>query len=126
MIPLVVFVGAGLGGLGRWWIGGWVQESAGASFPWGTLVVNASGSLLLGFLYAFLVGTEASPQLRAFAAIGVCGGYTTFSTFSYESVQLLQHGEWGRAAVYMAGSVALSLAGVILGIWLAQGALRGG
>jgi CrcB protein len=123
--PLVVFLGAGLGGVGRFALGGWIQRAAGPAFPLGTLVVNVSGSLLLGFLYALLAGMNAPPQWRAFVGIGLCGGYTTFSTFSYEAVQLLQEAQWSRAAVYIGGSVMLSLAGAVLGAWLAAGILRG-
>lgn len=124
MLWLVVLVGGGLGALTRYGFGGWVQESAGAGFPWGTLVVNVSGSLLLAFLYALLEGVRARPEWRAFLGIGFCGGYTTFSTFSYEAFRLLQEGQWSRATAYMAGSLVLALAGTLAGFYLGETVLR--
>lgn len=115
MIPFVVFVGAGLGGVARYAIGGWIQQSAGPGFPWGTLAINLSGSLALTFLYALLEGTSAPAQWRAFVGIGVLGGYTTFSTFSYEAVRLLQDAQWNRATVYVLASVVGSLGAALLG-----------
>jgi fluoride exporter len=126
MLALVIFVGAGLGGVSRYAVAGWVQAAAGASFPWGTLLVNVTGSLLLALIYAILEGTSGSPEWRAFLGIGFCGGYTTFSTFSYETVRLLQDGEWEHATLYIVGSVALSLAGAVLGFWLGSAVLRRG
>ena len=120
MAALVVFVGAGLGGVARYAVGGWVQSSAGVEFPWATLLINVSGSLLLTLVYGLLEGTAAAPEWRAFLGIGVLGGYTTFSTFSYESLRLLQHGQLGRASLYVVGSVLLSLLGASLGFRLAS------
>lgn len=115
MTSLVVFVGAGLGGLLRYALGGWVQESSGSTFPWGTLVINVSGSVALALVYAVLEGTRLTPQYRAFIGIGILGGYTTFSTFSYEAMRLLQDAQWGRAGAYVLASVAGSLAGALVG-----------
>ncbi|HEX5580139.1 MAG TPA: fluoride efflux transporter CrcB [Gemmatimonadaceae bacterium] len=126
MVALVIFVGAGLGGLARYGVSGWVQGIGGAGFPWGTLLVNVTGSLLLGFVYAFLEGTAAAPEWRAFLGIGVLGGYTTFSTFSYETLRLAQDGQWERALLYAGGSVLLSLAGAVLGLRLASVVLARG
>jgi CrcB protein len=126
MIPLAIFVGAGLGGVARYVVGGWVQAGAGASFPWGTLVVNVSGSLLLGFLYSLLGSSPGTAQWRAFVGVGFCGGYTTFSTFSYEAANLVQGGEWNRAVLYMAGSVLLSLMAMLVGFRLAANLLHRG
>lgn len=89
MTSFAIFVGAGLGGLGRYVVIAWVQSIGGATFPWGTLLINVTGSLLLTFVYAVLEGTAGAPEWRAFRGIGVIGGYTTFSTFSYEAVSLL-------------------------------------
>ena len=119
MAPLVIFVGAGLGGVARYGLSIWMQTLAGAGFPWGTLVINVSGSLLLTLVYGLLEGSGAAPEWRAFLGIGFLGGYTTFSTFSYEAVRLLQDGEWTRALAYALGSVLLSLLGAILGFRLA-------
>jgi CrcB protein len=103
-----------------------MQAAAGPGFPWGTLVINVSGSLLLMFVYNFLEGTAAPSEWRAFLGIGLLGGYTTFSTFSYETVRLLQDGEWKRAAAYVIASVILSLAAAVLGFRLASVLLRRG
>lgn len=126
MTALVIFVGAGLGGLARYGVSGWVQVAGGAGFPWGTLLVNVTGSLLLASVYASLEGTAAAPEWRAFLGIGVLGGYTTFSTFSYETLRLVQDGQWERALLYAAGSVLLSLGGAVLGFRLAWVILQGG
>lgn len=125
MVPLVIFVGAGIGGLARYTLSEWVQPSSG-SFPWGTLVVNVTGSLLLALTYGLLEGTAVAPEWRAFLGIGVLGGYTTFSTFSYEAVRLLQDGEWQRAALYVVGSVVVSLAAAMIGFRLASELLHRG
>jgi CrcB protein len=126
VVAFVIFVGAGLGGLARYGVSGWVQAAGGAGFPWGTLLINVTGSLLLTVVYAVLEGTAAAPEWRAFLGIGVLGGYTTFSTFSYEAVRLLQDGEWERALLYVAGSVLLSLAGAALGFRVGSELLRRG
>ncbi len=124
MVWLVVLVGGGIGALARYWLGGWVQNAAGADFPWGTLAINVSGSLLLALLYALLEGSRARPEWRAFLGIGFCGGYTTFSTFSYEAFRLLEDGQWNRAAAYMLGSLVLALAGTFAGFYLGETVLR--
>ncbi len=124
MVWLVVLVGGGIGALARYWLGGWIQNAAGADFPWGTLAINVSGSLLLALLYALLEGSRARPEWRAFLGIGFCGGYTTFSTFSYEAFRLLQDGQWRRAAAYMLGSLVLALAGTFAGFYLGETVLR--
>ncbi len=116
MLAFVIFVGAGIGGVARYVVSGWVHAAAGPGFPWGTLLINVTGSLLLTFVYGLLDGTPAAPEWRAFLGVGVLGGYTTFSTFSYETVRLLQDGEWQRALLYVLGSVVLSLAGAVLGV----------
>jgi fluoride exporter len=126
MVPFVIFLGAGLGGLSRYAIGGWVQSALGAGYPWGTLVINVSGSLALMFLYAMLDSSMARPEWRAFLGIGFLGGYTTFSTFTYETIRLWQDGEWARGIAYVGGSVVLSLAAGLLGLQLATALIRRG
>jgi fluoride exporter len=126
MVGLVIFVGAGLGGLARYVVSGWAQGATGAVFPWGTLLINVTGSLLLTLVYGTLEGVPAAPEWRAFLGIGVLGGYTTFSTFSYEAVRLLLDGEWEWASLYVFGSVILSLAGALVGLRLASVLLRRG
>jgi CrcB protein len=126
MTMLAVFVGAGLGGLTRYGISEWIHHSAGPAFPWGTLVINVSGSLLLTFVYAVLEGTAAAPEWRAFLGVGLLGGYTTFSTFSYETVRLIQDGDWSRAGLYVGASVVASLGAAIIGFNLGLSFLRRG
>lgn len=116
MLVLLIFVGAGLGGVARHAVGGWIQTASAGAFPWSTLLINVTGSLLLAALYAMVEGSAAAPQWRAFLGVGVLGGYTTFSTFSVDALRLLQAGEAGRALLYVAGSVVLSLAAAALGL----------
>jgi CrcB protein len=113
--------GSALGGVSRYLFGGALQRLAGGTFPIGTLVVNVTGSFLLGAILRYAVDTPGlSPEGRALLTVGFCGGYTTFSTFSYETVALLEDGEWTRASVYLAVSVLLSIAATFLGIVAAR------
>ena len=123
-----VAIGSALGGVSRYLLGGLVQRILDTTFPAGTLLVNISGSFLLGAILRYAIDTPSlSPEVRALLTIGFCGGYTTFSTFSYEAVALLKDGEWTRAGFYMAASVLLSIGGTLLGFGLAREviALRG-
>lgn len=113
-----IFLGSGLGGLARWGASGFVASRLGETFPWGTLAVNLSGSLLIGFV-ATLTGPEgrwlAPAAFREFFMLGLLGGYTTFSSFSLQTLNLAREGEWARAAANVLLSVALCLVGVWLG-----------
>lgn len=113
-----IFIGGGLGSLARWWASGFVAERFGQTFPWGTLLVNVSGSFVIG-LFATLTGPEgrflAPASFRQFFMLGVCGGYTTFSSFSLQTLSLAEDGEWFRAAMNAVLSVILCLLGVWLG-----------
>ncbi len=115
-----IALGGAAGSLLRYGIGSAVQQRAGAGFPVGTLLVNVTGSLLLGFLARWLMETTVSPEMRAALTIGLCGGYTTFSTFSIDTVRLLEEGSWGRAGTYVLASVVLSLLATIAGLALAR------
>lgn len=126
MLLLLVFLGAGIGGAVRYLLGGWIQAQTGAAFPWGTLAVNVTGSFALALILVFLEGTRVSPGWRVFLGIGVCGGYTTFSTFGYETVRLLQDGQWSRAGAYVTLSVALSIMASFLGFGIAHTMLSKG
>lgn len=111
-----IAMGSALGGAARYSLGGLVQRLAPGEFPLGTLVINVLGSFLLGFIVRYALETPAvSAEVRAFLTIGLCGGFTTFSTFSYESATLLERGEWSRLAVYAGLSLLLTIGGVLLG-----------
>jgi CrcB protein len=119
---LIIAVGGAIGSMGRYWISGLVAERWGETLPWGTLVVNSTGSLLIGFIFGITApGSRflAPVGFREFFMIGICGGYTTFSSFSLQSLQMLQEGEWARAAAYTAIALLTSFIGVWLGFTLA-------
>ena len=119
-----IALGSALGGVGRYLFGGTIQRWTPGEFPLGTLAVNVTGSLILGFIVRYALETPAvSTETRAFLTIGFCGGFTTFSTFSYESAVLLQKGEWSRLALYTGLSMALTIAATLAGFALAGGAL---
>ncbi|MDX1563668.1 MAG: fluoride efflux transporter CrcB [Gammaproteobacteria bacterium] len=112
-----IAIGSALGGVGRYAMSGLSARYFGENFPWGTFAVNVSGSLAIGVLAA-LLPAEARPgadQARAFLMIGICGGFTTFSSFSLETLNLARNGDWPAAAGYTLGSVVLCLAAVCLG-----------
>lgn len=119
---LVVAAGTMLGGLARWSVSGFFYLLLETGFPWGTLLVNATGSLLIGF-YATLSAPDgrllASPLQRHFVMTGFCGGYTTFSIFSLETLQLIQAGQSGLAGAYAGLSVVTWLLAVWAGFVLA-------
>ena len=121
-----VALGGALGALARYGISGWVYDRMGESFPWGTLVVNLVGCLALGLVIRWLQVSAVSPEVRPFLTIGVLGAFTTFSTFSYETMALLQEGQWLRAGLYMGGSVVLGLIAMVAGMALATAFARAG
>lgn len=112
-----VAIGGGSGAVVRYVLGGWISERAGPGFPWGTLVINASGSFVLCLL-ATLALERFTLSRTWFVALGVgfCGGYTTFSTFSYETLRLAAEGSWARAGYNVVASVAAALLAGLLGI----------
>lgn len=116
-----VALGSALGGVARYLLGGFIQERSGSTFPVQTLVINITGSFLLGLIQRFALDTSAfSPEVRTMLTIGFCGGYTTFSTFSLETVRLLEDGDWRRAGLYITLSVVLTIAAALLGIAAAR------
>lgn len=120
-----VALGSAIGGAARYLLGGWIQQRTGGAFPVHTLLINVSGSFLLGFLQRYGLETTAlSPEVRTMLTIGFCGGYTTFSAFSYETVLLLEQGDWRRAALYTGLSVALTVAAAVAGIGAARELIR--
>jgi len=113
---LWIAVGSALGGIARFAMSGLIATRIGEIFPWGTLAVNVLGSFVIGFFATLtgpdiLVGTTA----RQFVMIGICGGYTTFSSFSLETLNLVQDGDWLRASGNIVASVVLCLAAVWFG-----------
>ena len=115
---LWVSFGSAIGGAGRYLGSGLVARLIGETFPWGTLLVNVIGSFLIGIV-ATLVAPDGrlfmGPAARQFVMLGVLGGFTTFSSFSLQTLNLMQEGEWLHASGYVFGSVGLCLAGVWLG-----------
>jgi CrcB protein len=116
-----IALGSALGGVSRYLFGGLIQRLIDTPFPSGTLAINVVGSLLLGFIIRYSLETPAvSPELRGFLTIGFCGGFTTFSTFSYESAVMLEEGQWTRLAAYVGLSVLLTVAGTLAGFAVAR------
>jgi fluoride exporter len=113
-----IFVGSALGGVARYWCSGVAARLIGETFPWGTLIVNVVGSFIIGFFAAiagpdgrWLVGTTG----RQFVMVGFCGGYTTFSSFSLQTLNLMHDGEWCLVGLNIGASVVLCLLAVWLG-----------
>lgn len=122
MIQLVA-IGAGgaIGAIARFWLSHRVFDLMGRGFPWGTLAVNFTGSFLIGVLFiAFQNKFPVHDAVRAGLMLGVLGGFTTFSTFSIETVNLLLEGSWFRASAYIVSSVGLCVAGTLLGITITR------
>lgn len=118
---LAIALGGALGSVLRYAVGRFVQRIAHAGFPVGTLAVNVIGCVLVGVLTKHFMNDEANPLLRTALIVGFCGGFTTFSAFSIETVGLLVGGEWVRAGAYVAASLVACLAGTALGFTLARG-----
>ncbi len=118
---VAVGVGGMVGAVGRYLVSGWVHRWAGVGFPWGTLAVNVAGCLALGALMGLVEARVAiSPAWRVFLGLGVLGSFTTFSSFGYETVELLRGGEPALALANAAGSLVLGLAAVVAGAVLAR------
>jgi CrcB protein len=117
-----VAIGGALGTTARYWLSGVVARSVGETFPWGTLVINVTGSFVIGFFGA-LTGPDGrlfvGSTARQFVMVGMCGGYTTFSSFSLQTLNLMNDGEWLQGGVNIGLSVLLCMiavrAGVVLG-----------
>jgi fluoride exporter len=116
---LWVAIGGALGSMARYGIGGLVSDKMGSSFPWGTLVINVTGSFIIGILGALTAPEgKMTPQSRVLTTqlliTGVCGGYTTFSSFSLQTLNLLRDREW----LYAGGNVLLSVVLCLIAVWL--------
>jgi CrcB protein len=111
-----VAIGGALGTAGRYWLSGLVARLIGETFPWGTLLINVTGSFIIGF-FATLTGPDGrvfvGSTARQFVMIGMCGGYTTFSSFSLQTLSLMNDGEWFRAG----GNIGLSVALCLIAVW---------
>jgi CrcB protein len=116
---LWIALGGALGTVARYWFSGFVARIIGETFPWGTLLVNVSGSFIIGF-FAALTGPDGrmfvGSTARQFVMVGLCGGYTTFSSFSLQTLNLMNDGEWLRAG----GNIVLSVALCLIFVWLGQ------
>ena len=120
---LLVFVGAGIGGALRHGVNLASEWAFGPGFPWSTLAVNVVGSFAMGMLAGWLAvkaGAEWSQPVRLFLDTGILGGFTTFSAFSLDAVLLWERGAKYAALAYIGGSVALSIGGLLLGLFLAR------
>ena len=119
MSYLWIAIGSALGGMARYWCAGIAARMFGETFPWGTLIVNIVGSFIIGF-FAALTGPDgrlyAGTVVRQFVMIGLCGGYTTFSAFSLQTLNLMNDGEWLRAG----GNIVLSVLCCMLAVWAGQ------
>ena len=111
----MIALGGAVGSVARYLLGGVVQRTAGLVFPIGTLAVNVSGSFIAGFLLRYFMNVQTHPSLRAALIVGFCGGFTTFSAFTTETLGLFEGGEYARAALYVTASLALSLMAVFAG-----------
>jgi CrcB protein len=123
---LWVALGSALGGMGRYACSGLGARFLGETFPWGTLFVNVVGSLIIGAL-AVVIPAESrllADNSREFLMIGLCGGFTTFSSFSLETLNLARNGDWAPASAYIIGSVALCLLAVAIGYFAASALTR--
>jgi len=121
---LLVAIGAAVGGVARYLIGGWLASLLGPDFPWGTVFVNVTGSFVIGVVLVLVQGGALPAGARPFVAVGILGGYTTFSTYSYETLELIADGNYGVAVINVFVQLVLGLIGVYLGVVL--GRLIGG
>jgi fluoride exporter len=113
---LYVGLGAFLGANARYWIANWAAARFGTAFPYGTFIINVTGSFVLGVLVAYLAVRTYSPAWRLFLAVGLCGGYTTFSSYAYETLALLESGSAFLAFLYFVGSPLAAFAAAFVGI----------
>jgi fluoride exporter len=119
---MYVAIGGATGSIARYLISLFVQARSTSTIPIGTLLINVAGSLLLGFILRYTAApTPTSLEARALLATGFCGGFTTFSAFSVETLALLDAGDYRRAVAYVVLSVVFSVAGVFAGFALARG-----
>lgn len=113
-----VAVGSALGGMSRFWVSKVVGERWGEKFPWGTIVINISGSFLIGVFMALTLAEGRLNTSRSFIVqfcmVGICGGYTTFSSFSLQTLNLVRDGQW----LWAGGNVVISVVACLIAVWL--------
>ena len=112
---LLMVLGGGIGAGGRYLLGGWLHGQLGSGFPWGTFAVNALGSLMIGSVFGLAQRGSLQPAATLFLAVGVLGGFTTFSAFSYETMRLLANGSIGASSLNVEGQFAVGLVAVYTG-----------
>lgn len=120
---LWIFIGSGLGGVARFALNGWVTAKAGSAFPWGTLLVNLSGSWLIGVIGTLVASTSrpgGAQWAGDFLVVGILGGFTTYSAYSFQTLVLARSGHELRAMLYALGTLALCLLAVAAGAALAR------
>jgi len=120
MLVLMIALGGAAGAVARYGLSGWVQAGLNTTFPMGTLVVNLLGSFLLGLSFPLFESLAWSAETRTMVTMGFLGAFTTYSTFSYEAVVLLEGGEWARGGMYIGGSLLLGLVAVVGGMAVAS------
>ena len=114
-------LGGALGSLLRYFVASAIQSPASSGYPWGIFVVNITGGFLMGVIVELsALKLQLTPEVRAFLTVGILGGYTTFSTFSLDSVLLIQRGAYASAAAYIVGSTLLSIGALFAGLWLVR------
>lgn len=118
LILVLVGTGGAIGSVARFLISGLVQQRSHSGFPWGTLAVNLTGSLLIGIVFGAVDGRVGSDDLLAFLVAGILGGYTTFSTFSVETMKLVDNRRYGWVVVNTLGQVLAGLSLAAIGYWL--------
>jgi CrcB protein len=118
MTAVWISLAGGAGAITRYVVDSSIQLRRADDFPIGTLVINVSGSLILGILTGLVIAHGAAHQLRTIAGVGFCGGYTTFSAASIETVRLAQQRRWVECLAYTAGSLLLALLAAGAGLWL--------
>ena len=120
MNVLLVALGGAIGSAARYLAGAFIANRFGPDFPWGTFIVNVSGSFLIGLILSFVGGGLLPTGARPFVAVGILGGYTTFSTYNQETMQLMQAGDFGAATCNTLGPVVAGLVAVYLGVVLGR------
>ena len=120
-IILAVALGGAIGSVARYLVGIWSGKLFGMPFPWGTLIINVTGSFLIGaFVGLFATRWDLSQTLRVFLTVGICGGYTTFSTFSLDAWYLIERGQTLASSAYMVASVVMSVGALVAALQIVR------